>query len=229
MIDLFHLNHITIIELESIMSIPEPSAVPPVVPGTPAPQGSSNRKLWIILAIVAVVLCLGACIVAVLIGRGAYSMAQNSLVEDPQQAAEMGAEVAEFDLPDGFEPVGGMDLMGVKMAIYQSQSDETMISLMRIPGQGSLDNANTDSMVEQMTRQMGRQMNDVRLIDQYETTIRGKPAQVLIQEGTSSEGVLSRMMFVVFEGKSGVSLMMIMSPADAWDQEMADGIVESIR
>jgi len=210
------------------MTIPEPSAVPPVTPPMqPAPQGNPNRKLWIILAIVAAVLCLGACAAVLLIGRGMLSMATESVINDPQQAAEVGAEVAEFDLPEGFEPAGGVDLMGVKMAMYSSQTNQTMITLMRIPG--STDNMNTDSMVDQMTRQMGRQMNDVRLIDQYETTIRGKPAQVIIQEGTSSEGVLTRMMIAVFEGKSGIGMMMVMSPADAWDQEMADGIVESIR
>lgn len=210
------------------MTIPEPSPVPPAFPpGQPAPQRTPNRTLWIILAVVAAVLCLGACATILLIGRGAYSMAQNSLVEDPQQAAEVGAEVAEFDLPNGFEPAGGVDLMGVKMAMYSSQTNQTMITLMRIPG--STDNMNTDSMVEQMTRQMGRQMNDVRLIDQYETTIRGKPAQVIIQEGTSSEGVLTRMMIAVFEGKGGIALMMIMSPSNEWNQEMAEGVVESIR
>lgn len=210
------------------MTIPEPSAVPPITPPVqPAPQGNPNRKLWIILAIVAAVLCLGACAAILLIGRGMLSMATESVINDPQQAAEVGAEVAEFDLPEGFEPAGGVDLMGVKMAMYSSQSNQTMITLMRIPG--STDNMNTDSMVEQMTRQMGRQMNDVRLIDQYETTIRGKPAQVLIQEGTSSDGVVTRMMIAVFEGKSGIGMMMVMSPADAWDQEMAAGIIESIR
>lgn len=210
------------------MTIPEPSPVPPAIPPVqPAPQGNPNRKLWIILAVVAAVLCLGACAAILLIGRGMLSMATESVINDPQQAAEVGAEVAEFDLPDGFEPAGGMDLMGVKMAMYSSQSDQTMITLMRIPG--SSDNMNTDSMVEQMTRQMGRQMNDVRLIDQYETTIRGEPAQVLIQEGTSSNGVLTRMEIAIFEGKDGISMMMIMAPADEWDQDMADGVVESIR
>lgn len=212
------------------MTIPEASPVPPTVPPVqPAPQGNPNRKLWIILAVVAAVLCLGACATILLLGRGLFNMAQNSVVEDPQQAAEMGAEVADFDLPRGFTPVGGFDLMGMKMAMYGSENNQSMIILMKVPGVTDMSDVNMDEMREQMMRQMGRQMSDVRVIDQYETTIRGKPAQVIIQEGTSSDGELTRMLVTVFEGKAGMSMMMIMSPADAWDQEMAADVVQSIR
>lgn len=212
------------------MSIPEPTAVPPVTPpGAPAPRSSSNRTLWIILAAVAALLCLGACAAILLIGRGLGSMVQNSVIDDPQQAADMGAEVAEFDLPSGFQPVGGMDLMGMKMAMYGSDDNQAMIILMKVPGVSSVNDVNMDEMREQMTRGMGRQMGDVRVIDEYEATIRGEPGQVVIQEGTSSEGVLTRMLVAVFEGKNGLSMIMIMSPADEWDQDMAADVIRSIR
>lgn len=216
------------------MTIPEPSAVPPatppnVPPGAPAPQGNPNRKLWIILAASAAVLCLIACAALLLLGRGLGNLVQNSMVEDPQEAAEMGAEVAEIELPSGYAPIGGMNIMGMKMAMYGSESRQSMIILMKIPGVSSVNDVDMESMRDQMIRGMGRQMNDVRLIEQYEATIRGKPGQVIIQEGTSSEGILTRMLVAVFEGKIGLSMMMVMSPADEWDQDVADNVLESIR
>jgi hypothetical protein len=214
------------------MTTPYPQDVPPVTPpAAPAPQGSSNRKLFIIIAAVLAVLCLIACAAILLLGRGLGSLVQNSVVEDPQQAAEVGAEIADFTLPSGYKPLGGMELMGVKMAMYgpDSTTSGSMIMLMEIPGVSDINDVNMDQLREQMERQLGRQMNNVRVIDQYETTIRGEPAQVIIQEGTSSEGVETRMLLTVFEGKGGLSMMMIASPTRQWDQDMAADVIKSIR
>ena len=212
------------------MTTPIPPAVPPATPPVaPAPQGNSNRKLFIIIAAVAAVLCLVACAAILLLGRGLGNMVQSSMVQDPQQAAELGKEVADFTLPRGFEPVGAMNFMGMKLAMYSADTGRSMIMLMKVPGVSSVSEVDMDAMREQMERSIGRQMTDVRLIDSYETTIRGEPGQVIIQEGTSSDGVLTRMLVAVFEGKSGLSMMMIMTPANEWDQGMASDVVKSIR
>jgi hypothetical protein len=60
-------------------------------------------------------------------------------------------------------------------------------------------------------------------------TIRGEQVEVVIYEGRSEgSDFVMRQLVTAFPGKDGTAMLMIMGPADGWDQDMIDEFIESI-
>jgi len=88
--------------------------------------------------------------------------------------------------------------------------------------------ATIQQMKEQMERQSNRQLENFEIVDEYDTTIRGEPGKVIIQEGQSN-GQDFRQMLVVFQGKGGLSMASIFGPKASWDQDEYDNFIQSIK
>jgi hypothetical protein len=69
----------------------------------------------------------------------------------------------------------------------------------------------------------------MELVKVEEKTIRGEETQVAIYEGTDTNGIVLRQVITSFPGKDGTAMLMIMGPAELWDQDMIDAFIESIR
>ena len=78
-------------------------------------------------------------------------------------------------------------------------------------------------------RQAGRQLRNFRILSTKDATIRGKPAKIIIQEGTTDNNVTIRQELVAFAGKSGTAMLMVMAPVDQWNQAAYDKMVKSIK
>lgn len=208
-------------------SIPPSAPVPPVT--TPVSQGSSNRnKIILIVLAVLAVLCLAACLVGYLIFRSVGQQVSQSVEQDPAAVEDRAGEIADFTLPAGFASESSFSIMGMEMAIYNNPSNNHMLALLQMPMQMPLTDETMDQMSGQMQSQTGRRLENVQVIDDYETTIRGADARVFIYEG-DSEGETYRQMVVVFEGKSGTAMLTVMGRADTWDQSVYDALIASIQ
>lgn len=202
----------------------------PTYPPAAQPQQKSNTtKIVIIVVAVIAGLCLVSCIAAVLIFGVFGSRVSQSVQSDPQDVSEQAAQIAEFDLPAGFEASTSMHLLGITFAMYEAPDINSAIVLIQMPIQGQISEANIRQLQEQMERQSGQQLRDLKLIDQYDTTIRGEPGQVFIQEGTNENGVTFRQMMVVFQGQGGLAMLSAFGPSANWDQAAYDQMIKSIR
>jgi len=204
----------------------ETSSIPPSAP----PQQSSNTGKIILIVVAAIVgLCLIACIAGVLLFGFIGQRISAGVQSDPQEVSETADSIADFDLPGGFQSRSSMHFLGFNFVIYEDTANDSAIILIQMPVQEGMSAATIEQMREQVERQTGQSLSNIRTVDEYEITIRGQPGQVIIQEGTVEDGAAFRQMVVVFQGRGGLAMMSIFGPAASWDQAQYDLMIESIR
>ena len=191
-----------------------------------------SKQTKIIIGVIAgiAILCLIACGVGFLLFRNFSTQVASQIEEssnDPESVNANAAAMAEFTLPSGFEPQGSMDIFGMKMAMYTNSSNNHFLSMIQMPGITEMNEETIRQMREGMERGSSRGLQNLRIIETREMTIRGEPAQMILQEGTD-DGSNVRQLMVVFEGKGGMTMMMIVGDANTWDQAAYDNMVNSI-
>jgi hypothetical protein len=196
-----------------------------------------NKIVKVILIIVGVLVVICGCASAVLLGTGIWSMgelvrwADTNTSEDPQEVARIAAEIANFDLPEGFESPYGMHFANFTSVGYLSQSGNTHIYLTQFPTGTSI---NVDEMMRMLNEGgsaegpwVGAKITEV---EQKPVMIRGRESTLSIGEGQSSEGETFRVATVTFQGKGGgPALLMVAGPLDEWDIEMVEALIASIQ
>jgi hypothetical protein len=191
-----------------------------------------------ILIIVGSLIVLCGCAVAALLGTGVWSFnklvqfAENNTTENPQKVAQIASEIADFDLPQGFEARYGMKIATFSLAQYTTRDENSYIFLAQFPAETSI---KPDQMMHDI-KQGAQDPNspwhnvDMTLVEQKPVLIRGQETTLSISEGKNDQGVLYRMANATFQGKgAGPSLLMAVAPADQWDAQMLEGFIASLR
>lgn len=191
-----------------------------------------------VLIIIGSLLLLCACTTAVLVGTGLWSFgklvqfADNSTTEDPQEVAQIASEISDFDVPAGFDTQYGMKISTFSMVQYTTRNEENYIFLTQFPAGTSI---NVDEMMRQI-KNSSRNPNsrwynvDTELVEKRPVTIRGEETTLSISEGTSDQGELYRMADAIFQGRGeGPTLLMIVGPADQWNNALIEDFIASIR
>lgn len=188
------------------------------------------------LIIIGSVFLLCACAVTALIFTGLWSLGNivkwvdNSTTENPQEAIRVGSEIADFEIPEGFDSPYGIHFGDVNMVGYTSQSKKSHILVAQFPEGTSIN-------VEEMLRQISEGNGDpnsiwykteTTLIEERPVTIRGQETTLSISEGTSSDGITYRTATATFQGKGGPSLVMVAGQLDEWDIELVEKFILSI-
>jgi hypothetical protein len=153
---------------------------------------------------------------------------------DPTAIAAVGQNIADFDIPEGYEMGGAMSIMGIDYVFIMPASpspQEMMASLLtQFP-------ASMATSQEQMEQQMKRAFQqqyyqegvEMEVVETKTITIRGEDATQIISEGTGENGVTIRQLMLFFDGKGGLAALMVMGATSTWDQEAIDDFISSIR
>ena len=197
-----------------------------------------DRTTKTLLIIVGSLVLLCGCGVALLAGTGLWSFsrfvdfADESTTENPQEVARIASEIADFDLPEGYDTQYGMKIATFSMVQFATQNEENYIFLTQFPAGTSI---NVDEMMRQV-RDGARNPNsrwynvDAELVEQKPVTIRGQKSTLSISDGTNDQGELYRMANVTFQGRGeGPTLVMFIGPAEQWDTEIVEDFISSIR
>ncbi|HVX13737.1 MAG TPA: hypothetical protein VHC22_21325 [Pirellulales bacterium] len=218
----------------------DPNAAGPYEPQSPPPS-SGGSKVWLYLGIgcvgMLVLCCGGGAIGFYFIGKSAFQITQV-----PADVLEQSAQIAEFDVPEGFEPQTAVTVKvpftGQKfmtMVVYTPSDNQGGIFLM---GMGQMaGNADPEVMKLQMEQQMkqqgqGQQTKQLTVLDtrEVQVEIRGKPATFKIQK---AEDPNSKQQFVQilggFDGKEGPVMFFGQIKADDFSEEDAEAMVRSIK
>lgn len=195
-----------------------------------------NKTVKTILIIVGVLVVLCACATTALFASGAWTMgkvlqwADTSTTEDPDEVAQIASEIADFELPEGFDSPYGMRLAKFTSVGYFSQSRHTHIYLTQLPKDVHMD-------IKEMMRMTQEDAGDpqaplygisMAVIEDRPVTICGQESTLSIQEGKSSDGDTFRTATVTFQGKGGnQAVLMVSGPADEWDEEMVNALIAS--
>jgi len=195
---------------------------------------SKGVKIALVIVVILLVLCcLG--------GLGFYFISQRvvsqAVIDDPAKAASLGHEIVDYNLPDGYRELGGMNALVFKMVFIGSESKTSssmFMVLMQIPAGA---NMSPEEMQRQMTQAMqqqgqGRNMQ-THVVGTQTATIKGQPVTLTISEGEVTQGddagTTFRQVIGVFPAKEGTAMLMAMGKKDSWDQAMLDNFLASIK
>jgi hypothetical protein len=78
-------------------------------------------------------------------------------------------------------------------------------------------------------QQSGRRGMNMELVEVKKMTIRGEETDVAVFEGTDEFGNSLRQLLASFPGKDGTVMMMIMGDTQAWDEELVENFINSLR
>jgi len=189
------------------------------------------------LIIIGSLFLLCACAATAVIFTGFWSLGNvvkwvdNSTTEDPQEAVRVGSEIADYEIPAGFDTPYGVHFGDINMVGYTSQSERSIILLAQFPKDTSL---NVDEMLRQISERPGDPNNtwyrtETTLLEERPVTICGQETTLSISEGTSSDGITYRTAIAKFQGNGGPSLVMVAGPLDEWDIGMVEAFIASIQ
>jgi hypothetical protein len=198
-------------------------------------EASKNNNKWIWIGLGAAGLfCLCAVGVAILLFMRVGQQFKEGMKTDPQGASEAAHAIADYELPTGYKERISMDFFAYSVVMIgpdaegsSSAAAKPMIMLTQFQVA-----ANQQQMEEQMRRsfeqQSGRRGLKMEVVEVKQMTIRGDEVDVTTYEGTDENGFVMRELITTFPGKDGTALLMIIGPAEYWDQKEIDQFVESI-
>lgn len=190
-----------------------------------------------VLIIIGSVLLVCICAASVLVATGLWSFmniarwADTNTSEEPQEVMRIGLEIADFDVPEGFDSPYGVHFGDMTSIGYVSQSKNTHILLTQLPEGTHVDVDEVLKLLSQYSNDPNNRWLDAQatLIEERPVTIRGQEVTLSISEGTSSDGTTFRSATATFQGRGGPSLLVIAGPIEEWDIEMVEAFIASMQ
>lgn len=194
---------------------------------------SRNTKIaLVVLGGLLVLCCMITAAVLFIVPMFVASVASDAVVEGGE-AANVGQEIVDYELPSGYKEEGGVQILGMRMVfIVPEDGGDQMMALMQFPAGIPI---NDEDMRQQMQdavgQQTGRQGNVAfEVVSTEQAVINGKPAVLTTLEGTDENGATVRQVFGIFEAKNGAGAMvMAMGNAGGWDETAVNQFLASIR
>jgi len=200
---------------------------------TEANNKNKNKWIWIGLG-AAVLFCCGTVLVAGLVFWQAGKKIQEGVSADPEAAAEAAHKIIDYDLPEGYQEQMAMEIVFYSFVVIAPEGSSGMSNgpvFMLAQFQSGM--VNQEQMEQQLRQSLEQQSShpglSMELVKMEEQTIRGEQTQVATYEGTDENGNVLRQVITSFPGKDGTAMLMIMGPAELWDQDLIDAFIESIR
>lgn len=188
-----------------------------------------NRKTILIILAVVGVLCICGVVAVLVIGNRLGKAIGSAVSNDPAAVQESASKIVDFDLPPSWTEAYSMSLMGVTMAGFASGDGETITFLFQMPSGTDTDSAQIQEQMRQMAEGQTNQSYSMQLVETRPITVRGQTVDLLIYQGTNSEGVSMQQWMTSFEGKTGPAWLMIIGSTAGWDQAGVDAFISSLR
>jgi hypothetical protein len=142
------------------------------------------------------------------------------------KVVSVAAEIADFDLPAGYQPEFSASLEGYTLVSYNPGDGHSHLYL--IQSEKESDGEKLASMVEQIAPGSYDPQTRMTIIETRPVTVREQEVTLVISEGVTSEGETYRQVTVAFQGNGGPALVMLTEPVISWDQEMVNTFIASI-
>jgi len=145
----------------------------------------------------------------------------------PERVAEVGHEIADYAVPEGYVSEYSAKFAGFAIAAYRPEGRRGHLMIAQIPEWVGTDR-------KEIERQMHRAIADqdgesqLRVEEVREVVVRGEPTTVTVSLGRSSDGFEFKQLFAVFEGRNGTACIMAIDGVDHYDQGTLDAFIASI-
>lgn len=183
-----------------------------------------RNKIILIVVIGLIALCLIVCGISYFGLRKAVS---GMVQMDPEQGKNLATQITDYDLPKGYKEMGGTSLAGViTAAISDEQNDKNTIWLLQAPSDNlpAPEKFLRDAIAYQSNNPITWTKENVRIY-----TIRGEKTSITIFNGTTQDNQSYRAWAGKFTGKGGPALIVIVTPAETWDESVAENFINSMR
>jgi len=196
-------------------------------------SGGAKVLIWLAVAFGGLILlCCGG-----LVWMG-YQFA-NSISEDPATIAALTDEMAQIDVPEELKPKMSFDMKipfsGQRImawVVYLDEGSQSTLMLCGMgPGAGAQNPEQMQQQVEQSMRQQGMQQQQDMVSTQSETrqlTVRGEPASFTFTTGVTESGAPRTRVNGVFQGKSGLVMIMMDADGEKYTEEQMVRMIEGI-
>jgi hypothetical protein len=159
----------------------------------------------------------------------ALAAAGCGMIATGESAGEKAAQIAEFDVPEGFAPDFGMDVGGTVMVGYSQPNTSSHFFLIQAPESAGM----TQAQLEQALRDalasgQGNEAVEATETEQIPVTIRGEEVTATVGSGSGSGGAV-RVLTVPFTGDGGPALLLYQTAEADWDQATVDDFLASFR
>lgn len=151
----------------------------------------------------------------------------NLINKDVEQIFNTALEIADLDLPDGYEPDFYAHLMGYTVASFSPGDGHSHIYL--IQSDSEADGEKLAEMLNQLAPGAYDPQTRMSIIETRPIMVRGQEATLVVSEGVTSEDESYRQEAVAFQGQGGPALVVISAPIESWDQTVVDVFLASIR
>ena len=165
-------------------------------------------------------------ILIILAGLSACALS-DSINTDAEQVSSTATEIADIDLPDGYNADFSARLMGYTIASFNPGDGHSHIYL--IQADNEADSEKLEEMLNQLAPGAYDPQTRMTVIETRSVTIRGEEEMLAISEGITSEGETYRQVAAAFQGRGGPALLVISAPAENWDQASVDALLASIQ
>lgn len=191
---------------------------------------SRGLKIALILVAITLFCCCVAGLGTTLLGT---RLVGRAFITNPERVQAVGGQIADYDVPPGYQEMFAMNMMGIKMVAMGPSSPTTafvMIMLMQFPPGMEVSRGEMERQIEQaLARQTGLGSAEMTSVGQEEAIIKGELVTLAVREGVTDRGEHLRQITGLFEGKEGPVVLMISGDMAAWDQETVDEFIASIR
>jgi hypothetical protein len=192
-------------------------------------DSKTTRTILIVLGVLVVCCC---CVIGggfLLTRYGFQYFADSMIVQDPAQINQVSDQLADYDLPPGYEEEFVMNILGIQALFITNKFDGAMITMMQFNSNIYGDSEATRQQFQDTFLQQF-QTNEINFtpVDQRQIEIRGEQTTLYEYEGTDSQGNQFRQWVSVFEGKNGSVFLMIVGSKSTWNDAEMEAFIQSI-
>lgn len=190
----------------------------------PSPKPRQDKtRIIIIGAVIFVILCLVACGVVYFSLRKAAS----SIVKtDPEQTKKLASQIADYDLPAGYQELLGIELAGMTFVGFVNETSGEAIYLAQSPFEGTL---GIEDVMQRIAESNPGNPVTWTPADVKTYPIRGEDSAITIYHGTAQDGQEYTAWGGKFNGKGGEAIVVIYGPAETWEDSNAEDFISSLR
>lgn len=150
-----------------------------------------------------------------------------SFVTDVEKINNAAAEIAEFELPTGFQPEISVNFKEYKMVSYKSGNGGTHLYF--IQASNPIDSEIITEEVEKYISNKVSLENRTVMLESRPVIVRGKETTLVLCEGINGDGKTYRQAMVAFDGLGGPAMLIFSTPTQVWNLDTLTSLIESIR
>ncbi len=170
------------------------------------------------------------CAALAIFGPGlARSIHQSIWKNDPIKAAEIAHSLADYTLPAGYQEKTYVQIMGASQVILAPTDDSEGMTILFVQEYMAMnDQEIVTEMEDAWAKEVGTHTYTTSRTSTETVMIGGQETIVSHRSGVDETGQPARQLVTVFYGKTGWTVLVIVSPLESWNQTLVDEFLRSL-